>query len=137
MGIALGIFMILTGAIAAAPLLDQSAKKARQMVDNLAQARGILGILTAIVGLINALFLLGHLPGAGWVFAWLFGMLASGVAMALGFVSGYDLMNQSAMVKRASTSKRGAAAYARLKASQVGLGVASLVLGLIVLVRSL
>lgn len=135
MGYVLVLSLIVTGALAAYGLIVAKQPNAKQLLDKITPVQGIIGIVALIWGIwmvITALrttALIDTLPGYWFI------LLASGVVQViLGFLLGYGLIQQYALSKNPAAMARGEQAREKLVKFQVPVGLASIALGVLLLV---
>lgn len=136
----LALLLIVAGALAAASLIVQKQPNAREAIAKLVPFQGIIGIVLLLWGLwqlIEILQVFGLLMRFAPItaLAYLASVL---VAIGLGILLGYSLIQQYVLSKNADASRSGEAVRAKLTGVQVPLGIAGIALGvwLIVLYMS-
>lgn len=136
----LALLLIVAGALAAASLIVQKQPNAREAIAKLVPFQGIIGIVLLLWGLwqlIELLRFFGLLMQFAPItaLAYLASVL---VAIGLGILLGYSLIQQYVLSKNADASRSGEAVRAKLTGIQVPLGIAGIALGvwLIVLYMS-
>ena len=138
--ILLAILLIAAGILAAASLIVAKQPNAQEMINKIVPFQGIIGIILLIWGL-YALFV-WVLPGFSFALRWapltaLAGLASTLVAIGLGVLLGYGLIQQYALSKNADAARSGEAVRAKLTGIQVPLGIAGIILGIWILVLSL
>jgi hypothetical protein len=136
----LALLLIIAGALATASLIVQKQPNAREAIAKLVPFQGIIGIVLLLWGLWQLIellrvfgFLMQYAPITA--LAYLASVL---VAIGLGILLGYALIQQYVLSKNADASRSGEAVRAKLTGVQVPLGIAGIALGvwLIVLYMS-
>jgi|ERR1044071_147445 hypothetical protein len=128
----LALLLIVAGALAAASLIVQKQPNAREAIAKLVPFQGIIGIVLLLWGLWQLIELLRFFGILMQIFpitalAYLASVL---VAIGLGILLGYSLIQQYVLSKNADASRSGEAVRAKLTGIQVPLGVAGIALGI-------
>lgn len=128
----LALLLIIAGALAAASLIIQKQPNARDAIAKLVPFQGIIGIVLLLWGLWQLIELLRFFGILMQIFpitaiAYLASVL---VAIGLGILLGYGLIQQYVLSKNADASRSGEAVRAKLTGIQVPLGIAGIALGL-------
>lgn len=127
----LALLLIVAGALAAASLIIQKQPNAREAIAKLVPFQGIIGVVLLLWGLWQLIELLRFFGILMQVFpitalAYLASVL---VAIGLGILLGYGLIQQYVLSKNADASRSGEAVRAKLTGIQVPLGIAGIALG--------
>jgi hypothetical protein len=128
----LALLLIVAGALAAASLIIQKQPNAREAIAKLVPFQGIIGIVLLLWGLWQLIELLRFFGILMQLFpitalAYLASVL---VAIGLGILLGYSLIQQYVLSKNADASRSGEAVRAKLTGIQVPLGIAGILLGI-------
>ena len=128
----LALLLIVAGALAAASLIVQKQPNARDALAKLVPFQGIIGIILLLWGLWQLIDLLRYFGLLMQFFpitaiAYLASVL---VAIGLGILLGYGLIQQYVLSKNADASRSGEAVRAKLSGIQVPLGIAGIGLGI-------
>jgi hypothetical protein len=128
----LALLLIIAGALAAASLIIQKQPNARDAIAKLVPFQGIIGIVLLLWGLWQLIELLRFFGLLMQIFpitalVYLASVL---VAIGLGILLGYGLIQQYVLSKNADASRSGEAVRAKLTGIQVPLGIAGIALGL-------
>lgn len=140
MGLLFALLLIVAGILAAASLIVQKQPNAKEMIDKLVPFQGIIGIVLLLYGIYWLLFWILPYLGAWMRMSPILGLgalLASLVAIGLGFLLGYGLIAQYALSNNADAARKGEAMRMKLAGIQGPLGLAGIVLGLWVLLSFL
>ena len=127
------IFLIILGALAVYPAMVQTWPATKKALDFLAPYQGILGIVGVVWGVIWGLHLLA-VAGMMMRFipiVWLVSLAGAVVAILLGILLGYTLIDQYALRNNAQFQQRGEAFRAKLMVRQGFLGWLAIVLGIV------
>ena len=130
-GFVFAIFLIILGALAVYPAVVQAWPSTRWLLDKLLPYQGIVGIIGLVWGLIWGLHLLA-VAGLMMRFApiiWLLSLAGAVVAILLGLLLGYSLIDQHVLTKNAQFQQRGETIKVKLLARQASLGWTAMVLG--------
>src|SRR5687768_18381614 len=137
--IILGVLLIVSGGLAAAAWIVSKRPDAKAAIDKLIPSQAILGIITALFGLLTVFLSLRDwsrwgdatsllktfgvdVPSRGLWFLIL--VLASIVAVVLGLFLGYGLIAKKAMAKNPEAAAKGEALRLKLVKYQTPLGIA-------------
>ena len=128
----LALLLIVAGALAAASLIIQKQPNARDALAKLVPFQGIIGIVLLLWGLWQLIDLLRYFGLLMQFFpitaiAYLASVL---VAIGLGILLGYGLIQQYVLSKNADANRSGEAVRAKLSGIQIPLGIAGIGLGL-------
>jgi len=128
----LALLLIVAGALAAASLIVQKQPNAREAIAKLVPFQGIIGIILLLWGLWQLIDLLRYFGLLMQFFpitaiAYLAAVL---VAIGLGILLGYGLIQQYVLSKNADANRSGEAVRAKLSGIQVPLGIAGIGLGI-------
>ena len=128
----LALLLIVAGALAAASLIVQKQPNARDALAKLVPFQGIIGIILLLWGLWQLIDLLRYFGLLMQFFpitaiAYLAAVL---VAIGLGILLGYGLIQQYVLSKNADASRSGEAVRAKLSGIQIPLGIAGIGLGI-------
>ena len=130
MGLVFSILLILLGALAVYPAVVQTWPATKQWLDKVVPYQAVLGIVMAIWGLIWGLSLLVH---AGMVrystIIWVVSLIEAVVALLLGLLLGYSLIEQHALRNNPQFQQQGEVYRLKLLARQSSLGWLAIVLG--------
>ena len=127
------IFLIILGALAVYPAMVQTWPATKKALDFLQPYQGILGIVGVVWGVIWGLHLLA-VAGMMMRFipiVWLVSLAGAVVAILLGILLGYSLIDQYALRNNAQFQQRGETYRAKLLARQGSLGWLAIVLGVV------
>ena len=127
------IFLFILGTLAVYPAMVQTWPTTKKALDFLLPYQGILGIAGVVWGVIWGLHLLA-VAGMMMRFipiVWLVSLAGAVVAILLGVLLGYSLIDQYALRNNAQFQQRGEAFRARLMIRQGFLGWTALVLGIV------
>ena len=127
------IFLIILGALAVYPAMVQTWPATKKALDFLAPYQGILGIVGVVWGVIWGLHLLA-VAGMMMRFipiVWLVSLAGAVVAVLLGILLGYSLIDQYALRNNAQFQQRGEAFRGKLLVRQGFLGWLAIVLGIV------
>lgn len=135
----LALLLIVAGALAAASLIVQKQPNARDALAKLVPFQGIIGIILLLWGLWQLIDLLRYFGLLMQYFpitaiAYLAAVL---VAIGLGILLGYGLIQQYVLSKNADASRSGEAVRAKLSGIQIPLGIAGIGLGIWLIVLSM
>jgi hypothetical protein len=136
MALLFALLLIVAGVLGAAALIIKNKPDARELIAKLVPFQGIIGIILLIWSLIMLIRILPYL-GAIMQLAPLSALIAIVtlvVAIALGFLLGYGLINQYVLSKNAGAAAGGAGVQAKLATFQGPLGIVAIVLGLWMLI---
>ena len=127
----LALLLIVAGALAAASLIVQKQPNAQQAIAKLVPFQGIIGIVLLLWGLFQLIDLLRYFSLLMQIFpitaiAYLLSVL---VAIGLGILLGYGLIQQFVLSKNADAARSGEVVRAKLTGIQVPLGIAGIALG--------
>ena len=129
--------MIVTGALAAAALIAARRPEAKQALDKLVPYQGVLGIVSALWGAYNTVVTLINVKLVTVIpVTWVLLLATSLVMLSLGFVLGFALISKYALAGSPDAVTKGETIRARLVTFQTPLGLASVALGVWVLVRT-
>jgi hypothetical protein len=132
----LALLLIIAGALAAASLIIQKQPNAREAIAKLVPFQGIIGIVLLLWGLWQLIELLQYF-GLLMRFVPVTALVYLGsvlVAIGLGILLGYGLIQQYVLSKNADATRSGEAVRAKLTGIQVPLGIAGIVLGIFLIV---
>jgi hypothetical protein len=127
------ILLFILGALAVYPAMIQTWPGTKQWLDKAVPYQGFLGIVMVVWGLLYGLHLLG-VAGMMMHFApiiWLVGLIGAVVAILLGLLMGYSLIEQYVLRNNAQFQQRGEIYRAKLLARQASLGWAAIILGVV------
>jgi len=127
------IFLIILGALAVYPAMVQTWPATKKALDFLQPYQGILGIVGVVWGVIWGLHLLA-VAGMMMRFipiVWLVSLGGAVVAILLGILLGYSLIDQYALRNNAQFQQRGEAFRTKLLVRQGFLGWLAIVLGVL------
>jgi hypothetical protein len=130
-GFIFAIFLIILGALAVYPAVVQAWPGSRWLLDKLLPYQGIFGIIGLVWGVIWALHLLA-VAGLMMRFApiiWLLSLAGAVVAILLGLLLGYSLIDRHVLDKNPQFQQRGETIKVKLLARQASLGWTAMVLG--------
>ena len=130
-GFLFAIFLIILGALAVYPAVVQAWPTSRQVLDKLLPYQGIFGIVGLVWGLFWALRLLA-VAGVMMRFApiiWLLSLAGAVVAILLGLLLGYSLIDQHVLGRNTQIQQRGETIKVKLLARQASLGWTAMILG--------
>lgn len=133
MDLLFSILLVILGALAVYPAVVQTWPATKQVLDKLVPYQGVFGIVMLIWGVVYALHLLGA-AGIMMRFApiiWLVALVGSVVAILLGLLLGYSLIEQYVLRNNAQFQQRGEAYRGKLLARQASLGWAAIILGVV------
>lgn len=136
----LAILLIAAGILAAASLIVAKQPNAQEMINKIVPFQGIIGIILLIWGLYTLFFWVLPYLGPAMRFSplgALAGLASTLVAIGLGILLGYGLIQQYALSKNADAARSGEAVRAKLSGIQVPLGIAGIALGIWILILSL
>jgi hypothetical protein len=139
MGLLFSILLIILGALAVYPAVVQTWPATREWLDKLVPYQGIFGIVMLVWGVVWALRLLAD-TGIMMRFApiiWLVSLAGAVVAILLGLLLGYALIEQYALRNNVQFQQRGAVYRAKLLTRQASLGWAAIVLGAVIFLMRL
>jgi hypothetical protein len=128
----LALLLIAAGVLAAASLIVQKQPNAQQAIAKLVPFQGIIGIILLLWGLWQLIdllrffsFIMQYAPITALAY-----LAAVLVAIALGILLGYGLIQQYVLSKNADASRSGETVRAKLSGIQVPLGIAGIGLGI-------
>jgi hypothetical protein len=130
-GFLFAIFLIILGALAVYPAVVQAWPSSRWLLDKLLPYQGIVGLIGLVWGVIWTLHLLA-VAGLMMRFApiiWLLSLAGAVVAILLGLLLGYSLIDQHVLGRNAQFQQRGETIKVKLLARQASLGWTAMVLG--------
>jgi hypothetical protein len=128
--------MIVAGILGAAALIIKNKPDARELIAKLVPFQGIIGIILLLWSLIMLIRFLPYF-GAFMQFSAFYALLTLVtllIAIALGFLLGYGLINQYVLSKNVGAAAGGAGVQAKLATYQAPLGIAAILLGLWMLI---
>jgi hypothetical protein len=136
----LALLLIAAGVLAASPVIIKQQPNAKEMIDKLVPFQGIIGIVLLIYGLwwllVSVLVSLSDWMYVSPIYG-LGALLGSLVAIGLGFLLGYGLIDKYVLSQNADAARSGEAMRQKLVGIQVPMGIAGIVLGLWVLLAYL
>lgn len=137
MGYITGIVLIIIGILASASLIIEKQPSAKKVIDNLVPYQGWIGIFAAFWGIfivIDALLNIDTISLGVRFFIWWITYLAAGLLeFSLGFLLGYSLIS-TLLDNNVKAKEKGAKLNEKLISYQRPLGIASIVLGIWVIV---
>jgi hypothetical protein len=125
------IFLIILGALAVYPAVIQAWPTSRWLLDKLLPYQGIVGLIGLIWGLIWGLRLLA-MAGVMMRFVpiiWLVSVAGAVVAVLLGLLLGYSLIDRYVLGRNAQFQQHGENLKTKLLTRQASLGWTAMVLG--------
>jgi hypothetical protein len=136
----LALLLIAAGVLAAASLIVKQQPNAKEMIDKLVPFQGIIGVVLLLWGLYLLVF--GILPYLGAALRWspimgLVALLTCLVAIGLGFLLGYGLIDKYVLSKSADAARSGEAMRLKLAGIQAPMGLVGIVLGIWLLINVL
>ena len=131
------LLMIAAGVLAAASLIAAKKPNAKEAIDKLVPFQGIIGIISLLWGVWSLIGVIRIIDAFSVVpIRWLLALAAALVMIILGFVLGYALISKYTM-KTPEAQAKGEAMRLKMVKFQVPLGIASIALGLWVLISGL
>jgi hypothetical protein len=127
---AFSILLFILGALAVYPAVVQSWPWTKQWLDIVVPYQAFFGFAMAVWGLIQGLSLLVHANPHSLII-WLVLLAGSVIALLLGLLLGYSLIDQYALRNNAQFQQRGETYRAKLLARQGSLGWLAIVLGVV------
>lgn len=139
MALVFTLLLIVAGLLGASSLIIQKQPNARDVIAKIVPFQGIIGIILLLWALLNLIRVLPYL-GAIFQYAFITGLLmllVLLVAIALGFLLGFGLINHYVLSKNAEAAKGGSAMQSKLVTFQVPLGILAILLGIWMLISVL
>jgi hypothetical protein len=133
MGLLFSILLIILGALAVYPAVVQTWPTTKPLLDKLMPYQGIIGIVGLIWGVFWALRLLA-VAGMMMHFSpivWLVSLIGAVVAVMLGLLLGYSLIDRHVLGNNAQFQQRGETFRVKLLARQASLGWAAIIVGVV------
>jgi hypothetical protein len=132
------IILIVLGALAAANLIIAKQPNAKVVLDKVAPYQGFIGVGAFSWGLWQLILLLIHINLISLApMHYLVALAMVLVTLGLGFLMGYELLQQYVLSKNAEAAVQGAAVRAKLMQFQIPLGLAGIVVGVVGLIMFL
>lgn len=125
------ILLIILGLLAIPSLVISKKPEAKEMFDKIAPFQGWIGIVFAIFGIWGIISCLIHVGVISIApILWITSLVVSVVEACLGFILGYNLINQYVLAKNPEAAEKGKEMLTRLLPLQGQLGILAILLGI-------
>ena len=133
-----GITLILLSTIAVPSLLLSRRPDAKELLEKVAPYQGWIGVVFCLFGIWGIIVCVLNI---GWMSIvpiwWLTLLVGSVVEAVLGFMLGYNLINQYVLSKNANAEEKGKALQQKLSSMQSKVGVLGIFVGLWMIIASI
>jgi uncharacterized membrane protein YgdD (TMEM256/DUF423 family) len=127
MGIITGLFLFLGGALAASSFIIEKRPDAENLINKLIPYQGWIGIALIFFGIIDLIRSFAEIDSV--MFYWTISFIAAGVEIILGFLLGYNMINQFLLNRRPDFAEKGLEIRDKLVNIQIPLGITGMIIG--------
>ncbi len=126
-----GVMLVLLGIVTAPCILLSKKPNAQQRLDKIAPYQGWAGIIFLLWGLFGVIFSIINIKLlTGWPIWWITLLAGALVELVLGFVLGYNLLNQYILSKNETIAAKCGEIIAKLRPMRNKLGLIGIAVGI-------
>lgn len=127
MGIITGLILFLGGALAASSFIIEKRPDAENLINKLIPYQGWIGIALIFFGIIDLIRSFAEIDSV--MFYWTISFITAGVEIILGFLLGFNMINQFLLNRRPDFAEKGLEIRDKLVNIQIPLGITAMIIG--------